>query len=326
MIDTLKGDLRVRKWPRARGKTRTKAQRQQEEWFAQVQRAANYVAPNMMLQFHEATQGTPLLPRDILTHILSGRAMMFELPDGRKMYPMIFRESVNEALDALSQTDGTVLVRTAEGWVGLPYGGGGSGAGGTPPDMTRFQPWSSVTNLPNWIDNPEGNPILQAGSASGSLEARGFKFLDADLSGTWRMRTRLIPLAPQEANKGWGLYAGNRESGRFLSWGWNTHEGYSIALWAQNFNGASVDWMYRKAPMILPDYCDIEMRFVENFITLRMGMPGGETYEFRRRYLGSDGFSEVNEVGFISTHEGGNEAGWPTQCIPQSWEWETDFA
>lgn len=174
MIDTLNGQLRVRKWPRAKGGQRSKAQRKQEEWFAQVQRAANYVAPNMMWQFHEATQGTPLLPRDILTHILSGRAFMFVTPSGRKMYPMIFRNSVEEALDAITQTIGDTLIRTENGWRGQQGGSGGGDWWFDPPLADQFTVSSSTPILPLLTDDSQAGLLIdwqQSGTESLSRAA-----------------------------------------------------------------------------------------------------------------------------------------------------------
>ena len=129
MIDTVDGQLRVRSWPRARGAPKTKAQKERQDWFRDVQKAANYQAPQQMNEIIAATDGTPLLPRDIFTHMMSGRMLTFTLPNGRTLFPMAFRKEVSKSLDAISQTVGDMLIRTNEGWAAIPVtdiAGGGT--------------------------------------------------------------------------------------------------------------------------------------------------------------------------------------------------------
>lgn len=214
MIDTLDGQLRVRKWPRARGKTRTKAQRKQEEWFAQVQRAANYVAPNMMLQFHEATQGTPLLPRDILTHILSGRAMMFVLTDGRKLYPMIFRTEVEEALDAITQTNGQILFRDDDGWRGMDYNPNGRGWWFSPPPANIFEPLSSDAVLPTATNDDDIGLAINWKGQSASGQTRLLMVPRPSAWTEWQLTVAHLQTAGSFALSGCGIIARNLNNGR----------------------------------------------------------------------------------------------------------------
>lgn len=127
-MDMVNGSIRVRAWPRKRGQQATPKQKANQEKFAQVQRASRYIAPQTYSQIVNATQGTPLLPRDIVTMIMFNRVAAFTLPDGRTLYPMPVRKDVSEALDSISQTEGDTLVRGPEGWIALPYGGGGGAA------------------------------------------------------------------------------------------------------------------------------------------------------------------------------------------------------
>lgn len=80
-----------------------------------------------MVDIWNATQGTPLLPRDIVTTLLYNRVAYFELPNGEKLYPMMIASKVSEALDALSQTPGDILIRTPAGWAAIPYDPGTGG-------------------------------------------------------------------------------------------------------------------------------------------------------------------------------------------------------
>src|SRR3546814_3988250 len=54
--------------------------------FRQAQWATKYWPSPMVVDIAEAVKGTPLLPRDIMTMIMSGRAFMLTLADGRRSY------------------------------------------------------------------------------------------------------------------------------------------------------------------------------------------------------------------------------------------------
>lgn len=127
MIDIVGGKIRVRKWPRKRRRAKTTAEQQGRDKFAAAQRAAKYIAPGIMKMFTEKTQGTPLLPRDLSTMMLYNRMYAFQLPDGRKVYPMPAYNDVSEALDVISNLEGMTLKRGANGWEAAPYGEGGGG-------------------------------------------------------------------------------------------------------------------------------------------------------------------------------------------------------
>lgn len=130
MVDTVNGALRVRAWPRSRGRPKTTDQADRQEWFRQVQKSFNYAAPQNVVDIMRAREGTPLLPRDIWTHILSGRACWLELENGRKVFPRMISQKVSDALDTLSQTPGDILIRTPDGWGAAKatdlQGGGGA--------------------------------------------------------------------------------------------------------------------------------------------------------------------------------------------------------
>jgi hypothetical protein len=120
MVDVSQGELRVRKWPRKRGRAKTTAERARQETFRAVQMVSKFMAPQIVNAVTKAVQGTPLMPRDLLTSMLYGRLAMFIMDDGRKLWPVTARNEVSEALDALSQTPGDMLIRTESGWVGIP--------------------------------------------------------------------------------------------------------------------------------------------------------------------------------------------------------------
>ena len=88
MVDTVNGSLRVRQWPKPRGTPKSEVTRTNNKKFAQVQRAYNWLAPIQIQWLLEQAEGTPLMPRDILTAMLYNRLLNVELPSGRDLYPM----------------------------------------------------------------------------------------------------------------------------------------------------------------------------------------------------------------------------------------------
>jgi hypothetical protein len=120
MFDIAHGEERARKWPRPRGRTRNLAAKAREDRFRLVQLACKYMAPQIVSAVTSAVKGTPLMPRDLLTSMMYGRLAMFIMDDGRKLWPVVARSDVSEALDTITQTPGDMLIRTEEGWVGVP--------------------------------------------------------------------------------------------------------------------------------------------------------------------------------------------------------------
>lgn len=139
-LDTFRGEIRARRWPRKRGKPKTLAEKARQDWFRAVQKAADYWPSQTLRAIHDATAGTPLLPRDIVTHIASGRAAYFELPDGRKIYPMLIKTQVSEALDSLGQTEGMLIIRGAQYWEAHPISALPIG----PPSFIQTDPKASL--------------------------------------------------------------------------------------------------------------------------------------------------------------------------------------
>lgn len=116
MVDVSQGELRYRAWPTPRGKPKTKEQREAQELFRTVQKAAQYFAPEMLAYIYKATANSPLLVRDVVTMQLYGRWLAITLDSGRQLYPMTAINEVSEALDVLGNAIGAYLVRHADGW------------------------------------------------------------------------------------------------------------------------------------------------------------------------------------------------------------------
>jgi hypothetical protein len=116
MRDVSGGKERVRIWPGPRGKPKTEAQRKREGKFRGANLATKFISPQQALDFRNAVEGTPLLPRDLMISMFYGRLAAFELDDGRTLYPMAAKLDVSEALDAINQEPGRGLIRGPTLW------------------------------------------------------------------------------------------------------------------------------------------------------------------------------------------------------------------
>lgn len=121
MQDVSQGVERNRAWPKKRGRPKNSTTREQNEWFRQAQAATKYIDAQLMTSVMEATAGTPLLPRDLLTMMFANRFIMIEMPDGRKLYPVTAKRDVSDSLDTLGQTVGFTLRRGTQFWEAVPY-------------------------------------------------------------------------------------------------------------------------------------------------------------------------------------------------------------
>lgn len=82
MVDTFRGQIRVRKWPRKRGEPKSQVTRDQNTWFKQANELARQVEPTQMNLAIAMTKGTGLYPRDLLLRQMAGGIYHIILADG----------------------------------------------------------------------------------------------------------------------------------------------------------------------------------------------------------------------------------------------------
>jgi hypothetical protein len=82
VIDTVRGSVRVRKWPKARGKPRSRQTQLQNEWFADIMRKLKYLPSDAVEFAIQASKGTGLYPRDVLMMQLTKSNVDIEQEDG----------------------------------------------------------------------------------------------------------------------------------------------------------------------------------------------------------------------------------------------------
>lgn len=122
MIDTVRGVLRVRKWPKKRGTPTSTRQLFWIDWFRQANRLAKYVDAASAYRAIELTAKSGLYPRDLLLAAMRGRLYHWADETGWKWYSMAAIGDISESLDVLAQTVGDVLVRAADRWRAPPPG------------------------------------------------------------------------------------------------------------------------------------------------------------------------------------------------------------
>lgn len=116
MVDTVRGVVRVRKWPKKRGTPKSARQRWWISWFKQANLLAKYADAASQRRAIELTKGTGLYPRDILLKTMRGRLYYWTDPTGKTWYPMAAVQDISDSLDVLAQDPGNVLVRAADRW------------------------------------------------------------------------------------------------------------------------------------------------------------------------------------------------------------------
>lgn len=114
MVDTVHGKVRVRKWPKPRGKSKNPKVLMQNKWFAETTKMLKYAAPEQVISAMVASKGTGLYPRDVLMAAAAGNLYEVQDPDGhitgyrRKfIVPVIFQGLIAYAGQGLSLPAGS---------------------------------------------------------------------------------------------------------------------------------------------------------------------------------------------------------------------------
>lgn len=122
MLDHYRGTARARSWPRARGGKLDPKTKAQMEWFRIAQWATKWWAADFQIPIMRATKGSPLMPRDIMTMIMAGRAYSVTINGYGTIYPMAAVTEVSKSLDVIGQTPGDMMARGPTAWESIPGG------------------------------------------------------------------------------------------------------------------------------------------------------------------------------------------------------------
>jgi hypothetical protein len=82
IIDTFKGRVRIKKWPRKTGRPKSLAVRYQNDAFTQAQALAKQAPAQQQIAAMQQAEGRGLYPRDVLTQAIIGAPLRFVRPDG----------------------------------------------------------------------------------------------------------------------------------------------------------------------------------------------------------------------------------------------------
>lgn len=116
MVDTVRGVLRIRKWPKKRGPPKSEAQKYWVDWFRQANYLAKYVDAATMRRAITITKGSGMYPRDVILKAMRGRLYSWVDQTGNRWHSMAAIQDISESLDVLAQQVGSVLVRAADRW------------------------------------------------------------------------------------------------------------------------------------------------------------------------------------------------------------------
>lgn len=119
IVQTYRGRLYVRSWPRKRGKNLHPKVILQNQRFHNANVLAKYAPDQQQRMAIEMAKKGPLYPRDYITAAMMRGLYVFTLPNGRKIYPMSNVFEISEELDAFGQNPGTMLARGADRWYGI---------------------------------------------------------------------------------------------------------------------------------------------------------------------------------------------------------------
>jgi len=128
----------ARSWPRKRGTSGTPAQLAARADFQNIISWVGEPMPQDIEAAQWIIENTLYLPRDVMEMAAYGTIMEARMADGRILRGIrLVATDIQALLDTITQTPGTMLVRTGVGWVALPPGATdqvlfGNGAGNAP--------------------------------------------------------------------------------------------------------------------------------------------------------------------------------------------------
>jgi len=110
----------VGKWPRKRGPAKTPLAAENQAQFAQVVAWCKQPMSADVEVAQSVTKGTGYLPRDLMESACYGLVCIAYTQDGRILYGRrMLTENAQALLDTITTVTGAMLVRTADGWIGL---------------------------------------------------------------------------------------------------------------------------------------------------------------------------------------------------------------
>ena len=193
IVDTFRGTIRVRKWPRKRGPSKLAKQQNQVKWFTDANALAKRAWHEQIKLAMIMTKGTGLYPRDLLLRQMSGGIFDIHMEDGRHYLPRTFFRETKMFQGVILELD-VMITFTANTprFVDWPL-----------PVLDTAGFWDVAA--PSFITIPEGINVVEV-TAGISVTPNGGKLL------TSIFKTAL-PLAGESSVVGQNLISGQALSG-----------------------------------------------------------------------------------------------------------------
>ncbi len=192
MVDTVRGVLRIRKWPKKRGTPKSALQLWWIDWFRQANKLAKYADAMSMRLAIKYTAGTGIYPRDLLLKAMRGRLYTWRDENGRMYYPMAGVQDISDTLDILAQSIGSVLVRATDRWRAASSGVLGRVLTHQGPDAPPL--WAEPSGGMVQEEVP-GSPVLPDGSvAQYDFDIAGYLSVQIMLRATVLSASQLVRL------------------------------------------------------------------------------------------------------------------------------------
>lgn len=176
VIDSTRGNPRVRAWPKKRGHDRHPTNTFWTDWLRAVTFLYRYQPAKVHFTLQEMTRGTPWMPRDVFISAARGRAFMWSDNQGRMYYPMAYREGVSRSLDAIAQLPGYMLYRSGSLWAAIAPGTEGQVLTSHGPDAAPE--WLSPGTLSECSIN-----LMGGGTAATTYNVNSTSYVDFTLLG-----------------------------------------------------------------------------------------------------------------------------------------------
>lgn len=117
-----RGQIVLAAWPRKAKRPLHPKTVEANEKFRQAQILSKYLISQQQVLAREASEGTPLLPRDLLTAAMYGRLWAIDIVGEGTFYSNAMVSDVSQNLDIIGQTPGDTMARAAEGWEAVAGG------------------------------------------------------------------------------------------------------------------------------------------------------------------------------------------------------------
>ena len=115
IVDTYRGKLRTRSWPRKTGTPKSETVRSLNTWFTSANRMAKQLLPSQQVLAIALAKGTGLYPRDLLVKSIYGGMFDIATEDGRLIQHRVFQlEDVMFQGAILQLTSNQVIPGTTE--------------------------------------------------------------------------------------------------------------------------------------------------------------------------------------------------------------------